>query len=561
MQAPCNLPAWATLAEQQQRLANHTITDLFAADTQRFQRYSRRCGSLLLDFSKHRLDDASLAALLRLAKEARLPERIEQMFNGVPLNHTEKRSVLHVALRARGPFIVNGQDLSPLVQSVLQRMRQFSDSVRSGQWRGATGQRIRHIVHIGIGGSDLGPKLVCEALCRYADPNLQLHFLSRADGAHLERILAACEAQTTLFIVASKTFTTQETMANAHAARQWLVEQLGEAAVGQHFVAVSTNARKVAEFGIAPELMFEFWDWVGGRYSLWSAIGLPIMLALGWEQFRALLDGAQAMDEHFRSTPLQDNLPVLMAMLGVWYINFWGADSHAVLVYDEFLENFPAYLQQLDMESNGKGVDRQGQAVSYATGPIVWGGLGNSGQHAYYQLLHQGPRLIPADFLAPVQPLHQQPEHHAILLANCLAQSAALMQGKTAEQARAELLAQGLSGAELEALLPYKVFPGNRPSTTLLYQQLDPYTLGSLLALYEHKVFVQGVIWNINSFDQWGVELGKQLAQGLLPALQHGAAVEADASTQGLLAFCQAPSAPLLNNPQPLARLADELAA
>jgi glucose-6-phosphate isomerase len=397
------------------------------------------------------------------------------------------------------------------------------------------------VVNIGIGGSDLGPKMICEALEPFGDPTLRMHFVSNVDGAHISHVLAECDPESTLFIVASKTFTTQETMTNAHTARAWLIKELGdEAAVARHFVAVSTNVEGVRKFGIDTANMFEFWDWVGGRYSLWSAIGLPIVVYLGMEHFIELLEGAHEMDEHFRSAPLEENLPAILGLLGVWYIDFFGADSHVMLIYDDYLRSLPDYLQQLDMESNGKTIDRAGQPVRVNTGPILWGSLGNNGQHAFYQLLHQGTHLVPADFLAPAHSPNPVGDHHPILLANCLAQAEALMVGKTEAQARAELERQGLSGDALEQLLPYKVFPGNRPSTSLFYRRLNPRTLGSLIALYEHKVFVQGVIWNINSFDQWGVELGKQLANAILPELKgERPAGGHDASTLGLIHFCR----------------------
>jgi len=543
MPAPTHLPAWNRLSTHHAALAEHHLRDLFAADSQRFERFSRRFEDILVDFSKNRLTTETLEVLIDLARQAEVPQWIERMFGGEPINHTEHRAVLHIALRNRSnrPILVDGQDVMPEVNQVLEQIRPFTEQVRSGAWRGYTGQRIQSVVNIGIGGSDLGPKMVCEALAPYGEPNLRMHFVSSVDGAHISQVLAECDPQTTLFIIASKTFTTQETMTNANTARQWLLDALkDDAAIARHFVAVSTNAEKVKAFGIDTANMFGFWDWVGGRYSLWSAIGLPIAVSVGMDRFIELLDGAHAMDEHFRTAPLEDNLPVILAAIGLWYDDFFNAESHTMLIYDEYLRSLPAYLQQLDMESNGKSVDRDGQPVGYDTGPIVWGGLGSNGQHAFYQLLHQGTRLIPADFLAPVESQNPIGEHHAILLANCLAQSEALMMGKTEAQARADLEKQGKQGAELEALLPYKIFPGNRPSNTIMYRRLTPRTLGSLIALYEHKVFVQGVIWNINSFDQWGVELGKQLANAILPEIkgdhppgQH------DASTLGLLAYCR----------------------
>jgi glucose-6-phosphate isomerase len=544
MSAPSNLPAWQALQAHHAEVAHLHLRELFAADPERFTRFSRSFGDLLVDFSKHRITDETLRLLIDLARQADLPAWIERGFSGEMINHTEQRSVLHVALRNRSnrPILVKGQDVMPEVNAVLEHMRKFADQIRRGKWRGHTGKRIRDVVNIGIGGSDLGPKMVCQALEPFGDPTLRMHFVSNVDGAHISHVLADCDPESTLFIIASKTFTTQETMTNAHTARAWLIKELGdEAAVARHFVAVSTNATGVAKFGIDTANMFEFWDWVGGRYSLWSAIGLPIMVYLGMENFTELLEGAHDMDEQFRTAPLEENLPVILGLLGVWYIDFFGADSQVTLVYDDYLRSLPDYLQQLDMESNGKSIDRTGQPVKVNTGPILWGGLGNNGQHAFYQLLHQGTHLVPADFLAPAHSPNPIGDHHAILLANCLAQAEALMVGKTEEQARAELEQQGLSGEALEKLLPYKVFPGNRPSTSLFYRQLTPKVLGALLAMYEHKVFTQGVIWNINSFDQWGVELGKQLANAILPELKgERPASGHDASTLGLIAFCQA---------------------
>jgi glucose-6-phosphate isomerase len=543
MSSPIQLPAWKALSDHYSSIANLHLRDLFAADPQRFSRFSRHFGDILIDFSKHRITETTLTLLLDLARQADLPLWIKRMFSGEPINHTENRAVLHVALRNRSqrPIHVQGVDVMPEVKRVLEQMRRFSEQVRSGNWRGYTGKRIHDVVNIGIGGSDLGPKMVCEALAPYGDRNLRMHFVSSVDGSCISHTLAQCDPETTLFIIASKTFTTQETMTNATTARGWLLAALGsEAAVAKHFVAVSTNATKVRAFGIDTANMFEFWDWVGGRYSLWSAIGLSITVYLGMERFVELLEGAHAMDEHFQNTPLTDNLPVILALLGIWYGNFFGSESHVMLIYDEYLGSLPDYLQQLDMESNGKSVDRQGQPVTYATGPILWGGLGSNGQHAFYQLLHQGTRLVPADFLAPVHSQDPIGDHHAILLSNCFAQAEAFMMGKTAAQARSELQAQGLQEEELEALLPYKIFQGNRPSTTILYRRLTPKTLGSLIALYEHKILVQGVIWNINSFDQWGVELGKQLANAILPELKgERPAGQHDASTLGLLSYCR----------------------
>ncbi len=537
------LPIWPTLNAHRDQLAGVHMRELFGADSERFARFSRQFDGLLVDFSKQRISAETFELLLELARQTAVPEAIEAMFGGAELNHTEHRPVLHVALRNRSnrPIPVDGRDIMPEVNRVLELMRLFAEKLRSGAWTGYTGRPIRTVVNIGIGGSDLGPRLVCQALRPFADPMLTMHFMSSVDGAHVRQILSQCDPETTLFVVASKTFTTQETMTNAATARDWLLAALGqEAAIAKHFVAVSTNRRAVQAFGIDPGNMFGFWDWVGGRYSLWSAIGLPIAIYLGHERFGELLAGAHAMDEHFRTAPLADNLPVILALLGVWNGNLLDTESHVVLVYDDYLRSLPVYLQQLDMESNGKSVDRSGAPVDCATGPVVWGGSGNNGQHAFYQLLHQGTRRFAVDFLAPVRSADPLGDHHAILLANCLAQSEALMQGKTEAEARAELEGEGLSGESLEALLPHMIFPGNRVSTTLLYRELNPRTLGLLLALYEHKVFVQGTIWHINSFDQWGVELGKQLARTILPELQGRHPVGShDASTAALIKHCR----------------------
>ena len=462
------------------------------------------------------------------------------MFAGEKINATEGRAVLHTALRNRSscPVTVDGVDVMPGVRQVLAQLRAFCEEVRSGKWRGYTGLAITDVVNIGIGGSDLGPCMVCEALKPYASRKLRAHFVSNVDASHLVETLKNLDPATTLCIVASKTFTTQETIANARSARAWFLDQAkDEKHIARHFVAVSTNTVEVSKFGIDPANMFGFWDWVGGRYSLWSAIGLPIALAIGYERFEELLEGGFAIDEHFRSAPLERNLPVLMALLGLWYADFWDAGSHAVLPYDQYLHRFPAYLQQLEMESNGKGVTLDGTPIDYPTGAVLFGEPGTNGQHAFYQLIHQGTRLIPCDFLAAARSHNPLGAHHAMLLANVLAQAEALMTGKTADEARAELETSSLSTAEIERLTPHKVFPGNRPSTTILYPQLDPLTLGMLIALYEHKVFVQGVLWEINSFDQWGVELGKQLAKPILAELQGGGGGGHDSSTSGLLAW------------------------
>ncbi|MBS4096102.1 MAG: glucose-6-phosphate isomerase [Sulfuricella sp.] len=532
-------PAWKGLQAHRATLTGITMRELFSADPARFEKFSAEAAGLLLDYSKNRVTGETLPLLFDLARVAKVEEWRDKMFSGEKINFTEKRAVLHTALRNRSerPMLVDGHDVMPDVRQVLAHLRDFSERLRNEVWRGHTGKAITDVVNIGIGGSDLGPAMVCEALKPYGKAGLTMHFVSNVDGTHLAETLKRVAPETTLFIVASKTFTTQETMTNAHSARDWFLGHGGdETAIAHHFVAVSTNAKAVAAFGIATDNMFGFWDWVGGRYSLWSAIGLPIAVSIGMDNFEALLGGAFEMDEHFRTAPLERNLPVILAMLGVWYVNFWDARSHAVLPYDQYLHRFPAYLQQLDMESNGKRVDRDGNPVDYATGPVLWGEAGTNGQHAFYQLIHQGSQMVPADFLAPALSQNPLGEHHPILLSNFFAQTQALMKGKNAAEVRAELEATGLAGAELEALLPHKVFPGDKPTNSILFGKLDPATLGALIALYEHKVFVQGIVWNINSFDQWGVELGKQLAQNILPELRNSAKISAhDASTNGLV--------------------------
>lgn len=532
-------PAWQALARHQEEVASLHMKDLFERDPQRFARYSLRLDDILFDFSKNRITDETLPLLFELARQARLAQKIEAMFSGEKINVTENRAVLHVALRNRSntPIYMDGQDVMPEVNRVLDKMRSFSAAVRSGEWKGYTGKPITDIVNIGIGGSDLGPKMVCEALKPYSDGTLRAHFVSNVDGTDLVETLKALDPETTLFLVASKTFTTQETMTNAHSARRWLLEAAKkEAAIAKHFVAMSTDSKKVKKFGIDTRNMFEFWDWVGGRYSLWSAIGLSIALYLGMQRFEELLEGAHRIDWHFRSTPFERNIPVIMGLLGVWYNNFFGAQSHAILPYDQYLVHFPAYFQQGDMESNGKGVTRAGEWVSVSTGPVIWGQPGTNGQHAFYQLIHQGTKLIPCDFLAAAHSHNPLGEHHTILLSNYLAQTEALMRGKTPDEARAGLEAEGCSGAQLETLVPAKTFTGNRPTNSFLYSKLTPQVLGALIALYEHKIFTQGAIWDINSFDQMGVELGKQLAKKILPELSGDKQVTShDSSTNGLI--------------------------
>ena len=532
-------PAWQALEAHQTTIGKQALREMFRADPARFDKLSLQLDGLLLDYSKNLVTQETLALLLNLARQSKLDEWITRMFGGEKINTSEQRAVLHTALRApRGATVsVDGKNVMPDVHRVLDQMRRFSGAVRDGSICGYTGKPFRDVVNIGIGGSALGPLMVCSALKPYGDKQLNMHFVSNVDATDIAETLKRLDPETTLFIVSSKTFTTQETLANAHSARTWLVNLMDtEKAVAAHFAAISTNLAATSKFGINPDNVFEFWDWVGGRYSLWSAIGLPVALYIGMDNFEQLLAGGHAMDQHFREAPFERNMPVIMGMLGIWYANFFEAASYAVLPYDQYLQHFPAYLQQLEMESNGKRVDRNGNEVDYATQMVVWGEPGTNGQHSFYQLLHQGAHMIPADFLAPLASHNPLGEHHAMLLSNCFAQTEALMLGKTAEEVRAELAAQGLGGEALEALLPYKVFPGNRPTNTLLLDKLDPCTLGMLIALYEHKVFVQGVVWNINSFDQWGVEFGKQLAGKLLPELQGKPCVSPhDASTSGLI--------------------------
>ncbi|MDQ3335367.1 MAG: glucose-6-phosphate isomerase [Myxococcota bacterium] len=519
-------PAWRALQAHHATLSTVHMRELFAEDAQRFTRMSREAAGLFVDFSKHRATDETLGLLFALAKQQGVETWRDKMFAGEKINGTEGRSVLHVALRDADP--------RPEVAAVLAKMRDFTERLRGGVWTGHTGKAITDIVNIGIGGSDLGPVMVTEALRPYWKQGLGVHFVSNVDGTHIAETLKRVKPETTLFVVASKTFTTQETMTNAKTARAWLVEHAGnEAAVAKHFVALSTNAKEVAAFGIDTQNMFEFWDWVGGRYSLWSAIGLPIACVIGMDNFEQLLAGAHAMDTHFKTAPLADNLPVILGMLGIWYTDFFGAESHAILPYDQYLHRFAAYFQQGDMESNGKSVDRAGQRVDYDTGPVIWGEPGTNGQHAFYQLIHQGTRLIPCDFIAPVESHNPLGKHHQILLANFFAQTEALMRGKTPEEVRAE-------GAA-EALVPHKTFTGNRPTTSIVVQKLTPETLGALVAMYEHKIFVQGIVWDIYSFDQWGVELGKQLASRILPELEDDRPVTThDASTNGLINYYKA---------------------
>ncbi len=539
MTQPTRLPAWHALKEHHSEMSRVQMRDLFAADPDRFKRFSITFGEFLFDYSKNRITERTMDLLVRLAEQAELSRKITAMFHGEKINVTENRAVLHVALRNRcnSPICVDGVNVMPDVNRVLAHMRRFSEDVRSGAWRGYTGKAVTHVVNIGIGGSDLGPRMVVKALTPYTDGGPEIHFVSNVDDADLLAALKGLNPETTLFCLASKTFTTQETMTNARSARVWFLERAkDEAAIAKHFVAISANAQRVAQFGIDPANMFEFWDWVGGRYSLWSAIGLPIALAVGMDRFEELLAGAHAVDEHFRDTPFHRNIPVLMGLLGIWYNNFFDAQTYAILPYDQYLEHLPAYLQQGDMESNGKTVDANGKAVTYSTGPVIFGQPGTNGQHAFYQLIHQGRKLIPCDFIGGAQS-HQPPSvHHDILMANFLAQPEALMRGKTHGEAKAELAEENISDEWEEKLATAKTFPGNRPTNTILYRRLTPGTLGSLIAFYEHKIFTQGAIWNINSFDQMGVELGKQLARTILAELQNDEPVTShDSSTNALI--------------------------
>lgn len=538
-------PSWQALCEHQAKISPMKMRDLFAEDSERFNNFSLKLEDLLLDYSKHRITNETLKLLFQIAREANIEGWRERMFSGEKINITENRAVLHTALRNRSntPVYVDGKDVMPEVNAVLDQMRIFSEKVRSGEWTGYTGKKITDIVNIGIGGSDLGPVMVCDALKPYASDDLNVHFVSNIDGAHLIRAIEQCNPETTLFIIASKTFTTQETMTNAHSARRWFLEAAkDESFVAKHFVALSTNAKAVTEFGIDANNMFAFWDWVGGRYSLWSAIGLSIALYVGMDNFEALLEGGHAMDQHFRTAPLEQNMPVILALIGVWYNNFFHSDTHAILPYDQGLSRFAAYMQQADMESNGKFMCRDGTRVQYKTGPVIWGEAGTNGQHAFYQLIHQGTPLVPADFIMPIHSHYKVGangyQHHKILMANFLAQTQALMLGKTEEEARQELENQGLEGEELERLLPHKIFEGNRPTTSILFDRLTPRSLGMLIALYEHKIFVQGIIWDINSYDQWGVEYGKQIASQILPQLTNDEIVgNYDSSTNGLINY------------------------
>ncbi|MET0070449.1 MAG: glucose-6-phosphate isomerase [Candidatus Thiodiazotropha sp.] len=532
---------WMALANHWAEVEPLQMRDLFQQSPERVEQMSiRQCG-IMLDYSKNRITGRSMNLLLELARAVDVDGWRRRMFSGERLNITENRAVLHVALRNRSnhPIWYDGEDVMPGINAVLKQMEAFSGSVRSGEWTGYTGKPISDVVNIGIGGSNLGPLMVCEALKPYQKADLRMHFVSNVDATHILETLRELDPETTLFIIASKTFTTQETLTNAHTARDWLLQKLvDEKAVARHFVAVSTNGELVSRFGIDTDNMFEFWDWVGGRYSLWSAIGLPIAIAIGMDNFSQLLQGAHEMDQHFLHADLSENMPVIMALLGIWYVDFARAGTHAILPYDQYLRFLPDYLQQADMESNGKRVTRFGRPVDYPTGPVIWGTAGTDGQHAYYQLIHQGTQLIPCDFIIPVNSHNESGDHHEKLFANCLAQSEALMRGKTRIEAREEMVASGMDPDHIVDLLHHRIFPGNRPSNTLLVDKITPSRLGSLIALYEHKIFVQGVIWRVNSFDQWGVELGKQLASVILPELrEEQQATNHDSSTSGLITY------------------------
>ena len=536
---PTQTQAWQSLNNQYEKMKSVQMKALFASDPGRFNSFSQKFENILVDYSKNIIDQDTFKLLLEIAAEVDLKSAITAMFAGEAINETENRAVLHIALRnqTNQPVYWEGQDVMPEVNAVLDQMEKFSEAIISGSWKGYTGKQIKHIVNIGIGGSDLGPVMVTEALKHYQKPHIRVHFVSNVDGTHITETLKKCEPETTLFMIASKTFTTQETMTNAHSARKWfLAHAQDDVHIKKHFVAISTNRKDVEEFGIDSDNMFRFWDWVGGRYSLWSSIGLSIACTIGFDHYKDLLAGAHAMDNHFKSSPFDENIPVILALVGIWYNNFFGAETEAILPYDQYMHRFPAYFQQGNMESNGKYVDRDGQPVIYQTGPIIWGEPGTNGQHAFYQSIHQGTKLIPCDFLAPAQSHNPLGDHHLKLLSNFFAQTEALMNGKSEQEVIAELKNAGKSKGEISRLTPFKVFAGNKPTNSILFAKLTPRTLGSLIAMYEHKIFVQGVIWNIFSFDQWGVELGKQLAKKILPELESETLISShDASTNGLI--------------------------
>lgn len=536
---PTDTTAWKKLRAHFRTMKSRHMREMFRKDPRRFLKFSLMFEDITVDFSKNILSGKTLKLLLELARECRVQNAIEEMFSGEKINETEGRAVLHVALRNRSnaPIYADGIDVLPEVNAVLEQMKGFSDRITSGGWKGYTGKPITDIVNIGIGGSDLGPLMVTEALLPYRKPHIRVHFVSNVDATHIAETLKKLSAETSLFMIASKTFTTQETMTNACTAREWFLRAApDESFIKKHFLAISTNIQEVERFGIDPANMFRFWDWVGGRYSLWSAIGLSIACSIGFENFVELLDGAHAMDMHFRRSPFEKNIPVILALISIWYNNFFGAETEAILPYDQYMHRFPAYFQQGNMESNGKSVDRTGQQMNYQTGPVIWGEPGTNGQHAFYQLIHQGTKLIPCDFIAPALSHNPIGDHHAILLSNFFAQTEALMKGKTYDEVIAELRASGMSDEKIKLQAPFRVFKGNRPTNSIFFRKLTPRTLGSLIAMYEHKIFVQGVIWNIFSFDQWGVEFGKQLAIKILPELFDKNNVSShDSSTNGLI--------------------------
>ncbi|MBU2916218.1 MULTISPECIES: glucose-6-phosphate isomerase [Reichenbachiella] len=536
---PAQTDSWADLEDLYEEISKEPIIEMFNNDPERFSKFSIQWKEFLVDYSKNIIDEKTIAALLKLAEECQLKEAIEAMFTGEKINETENRAVLHTALRSNStePLLVDGVDVRPLIQTELKKVEAFAKQFHAGELKGYSGKKLNTIVNIGIGGSDLGPYMVTEALKPYTVEGITAHFVSNVDGSHIHQVLQKVNPEETLFIVASKTFTTQETMTNAQSAKDWFLDYAkSETEIAKHFIALSTNQTAVEAFGIDAKNMFEFWDWVGGRYSLWSSIGASIALTIGFDNFKELLDGAEAMDIHFRETAFGENLPVILALLGIWYNNFFGAESHAILPYDQYLHRFASYLQQGDMESNGKFVDRNGDPIAIQTGQVIWGEPGTNGQHAFYQLIHQGTKLIASDFIATAQSQNPVGDHHPKLLANFFAQTEALMKGKVEEQVVAELLAAGKTEEEIDALMPFKVFEGNQPTNSILIKKLTPYNLGAMIAMYEHKIFVQGVIWNVFSFDQWGVELGKQLAGAILPELQDDATVDThDGSTNALI--------------------------
>jgi len=536
---------WQSLNQHKKDIESISLREMFASDANRFNRFHIQLNDLLLDYSKHRISEETMNLLMKLAREADIEGWRDRMFSGEKINSTEHRAVLHTALRYQGQkaIISEGEDVMPRVRHVLKKMATFTEGVRSGQWRGFSGKAITSIINIGIGGSDLGPAMVCQALKPYGSKTITPYFVSNVDGADLAQALEKCDPETTLFIVASKTFTTQETMTNAFSAREWFLNKASDSThIKKHFVALSTNKHAVTSFGIDPDNMFEFWDWVGGRYSLWSAIGLSIALYVGMDQFEELLKGGFEMDEHFKTAPIEKNIPIIMGLLGIWYINFFHYSTHAILAYDQGLSKLAAYLQQADMESNGKFINRDGEYVNFHTGPVLWGEVGTNGQHAFYQLLHQGTEIVPADFIMPIQSHYKigknGNEHHKILLSNFVAQTQSLMMGKTYDEARIEIEKQGFEGEDIESFIPQKTFEGNRPTSSILFEKLTPKTLGRLIAMYEHKIFTQGIIWGINSFDQWGVEYGKQIAKKVLPQLNDKTHSDAfDSSTNALIHY------------------------